>query len=83
MGEPDEDMPCQELVELVTDYLEGCIAPAERIRFKEHLATCSGCRTYLEQMGMTLRALGHVPAPSISAEAREQLLSVYRGWQQR
>ena len=52
------EMPCQELVELVTAYLEGYLAPAERTRFEEHLATCSGCRTYLQQMRMTLRALG-------------------------
>ena len=83
MGELDEDMACQELVELVTAYLEGYLATAERARFEEHLATCSGCRTYLEQMRMTLRALECVPEPSISTEAREQLLRLYRGWQQR
>ena len=76
-------MACQELVELVTDYLEGCLAPAERARFEEHLATCSGCQTYLEQMRVTLRALGQVPAPTVSAEAREYLLRVYRAWQLR
>jgi anti-sigma factor RsiW len=45
VGELDEAMACQELVELVTAYLEGYLAPAERTRFEEHLATCSGCRT--------------------------------------
>jgi anti-sigma factor RsiW len=83
MGELDEDMACQELVELVTDYLEGCLAPAERARFEKHLATCSGCQTYLEQMRITLRALGQVPEPTISAEARQQLLGLYRAWQRR
>jgi len=83
MGELDEAMACQELVELVTAYLEGYLAPAERTRFEEHLATCSGCRTYLQQMRMTLRALDRVPEPSISTEAREQLLRLYRGWRQR
>jgi anti-sigma factor RsiW len=83
MGELDEAMACQELVELVTAYLEGYLAPAERTRFEEHLATCSGCRTYLQQMRMTLRALDRVPEPSISTETREQLLRLYRGWRQR
>jgi anti-sigma factor RsiW len=81
MGELDEDIACQELVELVTDYLEDYLGAAERARFEEHLATCSGCQTYLEQMRMTLRALDHIPAPTISAEARQQLLRVYRAWQ--
>ena len=83
MGELDEDMACQELVELVTAYLEGYLATAERSCFEVHLATCSGCRTYLEQMHMTLRALDGVPEPSISTEAREQLLRLYRAWQRR
>src|SRR6266851_6167159 len=81
MAELDEDMACQELVELVTAYLEGYLATAERARFEEHLATCSGCRTYLEQMRMTLRALDRVPEPSISTEGREQLLRRYRAWE--
>ena len=83
MGELDEDMACQELVELVTAYFEGYLATAEQARFEEHLATCAGCRTYLEQMRMTLCALDRVPEPSISTEAREQLLHLYRAWQQR
>ena len=78
-----EPLACQELVELVTAYLEGYLAPAERTRFEEHLATCPGCRTYLQQMRMTLRALDRVPEPSISTETREQLLRLYRGWRQR
>ena len=78
-----DELACNELVELVTAYLEGYLGTAERARFEVHLATCSGCRTYLEQMRMTLRALGHGPEPSISTEAREQLLRLYRDWQPR
>ena len=81
MGALDEAMACQELVELVTAYLEGYLAPAERARFEAHLATCAGCRAYLEQMRLTLRALDSVPEQRIS-EAREQLLHLYRAWQQ-
>jgi anti-sigma factor RsiW len=48
-------MSCQELVELVTDYLEGALDAGERARFEEHLAECAGCRAYLAQMRSTLR----------------------------
>jgi predicted anti-sigma-YlaC factor YlaD len=48
-------MSCQELVELVTDYLEGALDADERARFDEHLAECAGCRAYLAQMRTTLR----------------------------
>jgi anti-sigma factor RsiW len=40
-----EDLRCRELVELVTDYLEGALAPAERARFEAHVADCPGCET--------------------------------------
>ena len=48
-------MTCQQLVELVTDYLEGAMSAADRARFEEHLAICPGCQTYLEQMRQTMR----------------------------
>ena len=50
-------MSCQELVELVTDYLEGALSEEDRARFDEHLAECAGCRAYLAQMRSTLRVV--------------------------
>ena len=55
MGATQEPMTCQELVELVTDYFEGAMAPAERDRFEAHLKVCPGCEYYLEQMRTTMR----------------------------
>jgi predicted anti-sigma-YlaC factor YlaD len=78
--DPNEDLPCQELVELVTDYLEGRLAPVEQFRFEAHLALCRGCRTYLEQMRQTVRALGTLSEESIDPEAKERLLAVFRAW---
>jgi anti-sigma factor RsiW len=79
----DDDTACLEMVELVTDYLEDRLALPARARFEQHVAACSGCRLYVEQMRVTLRALGRIPEPSIDAEAREQLLRVYRAWRER
>jgi anti-sigma factor RsiW len=80
MRETDDDVACQELVELVTDYLEDRLPGSERLRFEAHLAACSGCRVYLEQMRRALRVLGGLSEATIQAEARERLLSVYRAW---
>jgi anti-sigma factor RsiW len=80
MANDDDDLPCKELVELVTDYLEGRLPPREQVRFETHLAQCSGCRTYLEQMRQTIRALGHLSEESIDAQAKERLLSAFRNW---
>ena len=78
--DPNEDLPCQELVELVTDYLEGRLAPIEQRRFEAHLALCRGCRTYLEQMRQTILALGKLSEESIDPEAKERLLGAFRTW---
>lgn len=78
-----DDLPCQELVELVTEYLEQRLPDNVRARFEAHLARCPGCRTYLEQMRQTIRALGRLPTDSIEPEARERLLEVFRDWKRR
>jgi anti-sigma factor RsiW len=77
------EMPCQELVEVVTEYLEDRLSPSDRARFEAHIAACEPCRTYLEQFRATVRALGRLPEESLSAEARTALLSAFRGWSKR
>ena len=77
------EMPCRELVELITDYLEDCLSPAARARFEVHLDECEACRTYLDQFRQTIRVLGHLPEESLSPEARNTLLAAFRGWSRR
>ena len=74
------EMPCRELVELVTLYLEDRLSPMDRARFEAHLAECEACRTYLEQFRETIRVLGRLPEESLSREARQALLTAFRGW---
>jgi anti-sigma factor RsiW len=73
-------LTCQELVELVTEYLEQTLPPADRARFEAHLAGCRGCRTYLEQMRQTIQLLGTVPEETISPDAQAALLDTFREW---
>jgi anti-sigma factor RsiW len=77
------EMPCRELVELVTDYLEHRLSPRDRARFEAHLAECEYCETYLEQMRQTIRLLGHLPEESLSTGARDALLTAFRDWSRR
>jgi anti-sigma factor RsiW len=76
-------LTCQELVEIVTAYLEGALSPADCARFESHLARCTACRRYLDQMRKTITLVGHLPQESISDEARDQLLDVFRDWKRR
>ena len=71
-------MTCKELVELVTDYLEGRLPDATRQQLEEHLKLCDGCATYIEQMRVTLRALGTIPEATIPLQARQELIATFR-----
>lgn len=75
-------LSCQELVELITDYLEGALAPADTERFERHLDGCDGCTAYVEQMRATIAALGHLPPESLSSQAERKLLAAFRDWRQ-
>jgi anti-sigma factor RsiW len=50
-------MTCQELVELVTDYLEGALPPEDAARFEAHVGSCPGCEAYLEQIRTTIAVM--------------------------
>ena len=52
----DRELTCAEVVEVITNYLEGRMPAHERERFEEHLSFCDGCSTYLEQMRLTIAA---------------------------
>jgi anti-sigma factor RsiW len=76
----DLDLACNELVELVTAYVEGVLPTAERVRLDAHLAECPDCVEYVAQMHRTIAAVGLaapalVPTPAVTA-----LLGVFRDW---
>jgi anti-sigma factor RsiW len=77
-----ETLTCQELVELVTDYLEDALSPVDRARFEEHLAACPGCDTYVEQFRETIRLTGRLREQDIAPGARTALLEQFRNWQE-
>jgi anti-sigma factor RsiW len=70
---------CQELVELLTDYLEGALPPDEVAAVDRHLALCEGCRVYLDQLRLTIDAMGTVPVQSLPDGTVDALLTTFRG----
>ena len=82
MADGDEPalMTCQELVELVTGYLEDALPPADRSRFHDHLQLCDPCVDYVEQARVTIGTLGRL-TPAVVPPATERLLPEhFRGW---
>ncbi|MDQ4052061.1 MAG: zf-HC2 domain-containing protein [Actinomycetota bacterium] len=72
------ELRCQELVELVTAYLEGTLGPEDQRRIAKHLDQCDACVRYIEQMRVTLGLLGTVPVDTLSPEAQSTLLAAFR-----
>ncbi len=72
------ELTCREIVELVTEYLEGTMTPELSAAFEAHLAHCDGCTHYLEQIEATIRLAGTIEPEELSPEFREELLEAFR-----
>jgi anti-sigma factor (TIGR02949 family) len=78
-----EEMVCRELVEVVTEYLDGTLPQDDRRRFEEHLAECPYCVEYVEQIRQTIETLGRLTEESIAPETQQGLVAAFRGWRER
>ncbi len=77
------NLTCEELVELVTDYLDGAMDRDTEGRFVLHATSCQGCETYLAQFRETVSAIGSLPPESLDPKIRHDLLTAFRGWRGR
>jgi hypothetical protein len=77
-GEKGNAVNCKGISEKVTDYLEGALPRTEREQADAHLSQCAGCRTYVEQMRLTVRLTGQLKETEVPAEAKARLLAMFR-----
>ncbi len=77
-SQPGLRIDCADLVELVTEYLEGALDEPTAAETEAHLALCPGCDVYIAQMRKTIQVLGHVPVESLSDEAVADLMAAFR-----
>jgi anti-sigma factor RsiW len=75
-----KELVCEQIVEMVTDYLEGGLSRSQRRRFEAHLADCPHCTEYLAQMRATIRLTGKLEAKDLTPEMREDFGELYRRW---
>jgi anti-sigma factor RsiW len=75
-----QGLACAELVELITDYLEGELPARDRRRFEAHITACDGCDAYLEQMRQTISLTGRLREEDVPPELEERLLVAFQGW---
>jgi anti-sigma factor RsiW len=77
-----DHLSCQEVIELVTDYLEHALPAHEATLFEEHINFCDGCERYLDQIRATIAAVGRIDEADIPLEARDKLMAAFRRWKQ-
>jgi anti-sigma factor RsiW len=77
-SDPSIDVVCQQVVELVTDYLEGALPNEMRAAVERHVERCVPCAVYIEQIRTTAASLRHVPVESIDPRTRAELVSAFR-----
>jgi anti-sigma factor RsiW len=75
-----EELVCQQVVELVSDYIEGALPRRERRRLEAHLVGCEHCSEYLEQMRTTIRLTGRLRREDLTPRMREEFTVLYRRW---
>jgi len=76
-------MNCRQIVELMTDYLEGALSEADRKRFEAHMTDCDGCTEYLKQLRTTMTLTGRIADQSIPAKLEAELEQAFRDWKSR
>ena len=79
-GDAQRVMACQELVEVITDYLEGTLPELDRARFETHLDSCRACQEYVEQMRALVRLTGKLTSRSLEPQTVDSLLGAFRRW---
>jgi anti-sigma factor RsiW len=75
-----EHVTCQQVVELVSDYLDRALSPDEASLFEQHVNFCDGCDWYLDQMRATVATVGRITEQDVPDETREKLLAAFREW---
>ena len=75
-----KELPCQQVVEMVTDYLEGALSSGDRRNFENHLTGCPNCTEYLAQMRETIRLAGRITSEDLTPEMRTDFTDLYRRW---
>lgn len=71
------DGRCRRLVELVTDYLDDALPPAQRAAVEAHLDECPDCVEYLDQFRTVIETTGTLAEENLPAEALEELSSAF------
>ncbi len=73
-----DDVKCREVVDVLTDYLEGAMPPEQRAALEQHLLTCEGCTNYVEQLRMSIALTGRLQEEDVPPQVMDRILNMFR-----
>ena len=76
-----DDLACVELVDTLTEYLDGDVNEGERARIERHLEGCEGCGAALDQFQTVIRIAGRLKAADVERVdtlVRDRLMAALR-----
>jgi anti-sigma factor RsiW len=77
---PAPRLTCREVVDLLTDYVEGVLSQDDRERVEAHLQTCPDCTAYVEQVRTTIGALERLREENVPGAVLDELVKAFQGW---
>jgi anti-sigma factor RsiW len=73
-------MTCKQIVELMTDYLDGFLSPSLHARFEQHISGCDGCSAYLTQLKTARMLIGRTATEPVPEPLKAELMNAFRNW---
>lgn len=67
-------LTCREVIDFVSDYLDGALPGETLTIFEGHLAICPDCRAYIDNFRLTLKATKAAYASQDSLAIPEELV---------
>jgi anti-sigma factor RsiW len=80
VAESAEHLSCQEVVELVTEYLDESLPTEDMTLFEQHLNVCEGCVWYVDELRTTVEMVGEIREEDVSPEMKDRLMGAFRDW---
>jgi anti-sigma factor RsiW len=76
----DISFTCRDVVDLVTEYMDGGLPADQRLAFERHVAICPPCRGYFAQLRKISRTAGGLREDELPEALRSSLITAFRGW---
>jgi hypothetical protein len=78
MAESSEHITCQELVEVVTDYLEDALSADDAVLVEQHVNFCQGCEWYVDEVRHSVAAGGQLKEDHVPKSTIDVLIAAFR-----